>query len=589
MTKGDGETKSFIDGENYYLIVEINKEPLTLDQYGYQIDGLAESQISKIENKFNSVSSIPFTLFTNYQSMELPLDSITQEFNNTDLNNAFDFGLITGGVQKPSTGNYSVNTSEYYKFTLGDKANTDHFIKVSLRDQDKWLNAGIDESLYTESDESWLPVLFLVDDANNIINNQKISSFNNGSYSLDGLEPGTYNLVVNAPGYLSSDGDFWPWGYERRGIFYNLEFNAPEKKSNNQVDEDIFSPVDLGLVDSSSSRTDLSIQNGEDQDVFQFRFDQSQSIDSIKISFQHLISDIDVELLNRNSNIPILKGQSLTDDEIINISTLPSGDYDLKIYSHNKSSGNYSINFEDLSSPNTPDSYESSITKYTEFSFDEEGNLLNHNVKTVSGNNIVQSSSNLLTITGTHEFENLTLNDNNDVDFYYFTLDGDSKPSDEIQIRFDHSRGDIDVELHNAIGNLNQSNSTLALSGLIESSTSGTDNEKISLKGLNKDDYILKIFNPNNLENFNNSYSIKFDTVSENKPKPDEYETLVGTESIINWRLSEFDKTWSKQTIHNSDDVDSYSFTIESAPSDGDRLEIVYLDDGTDLLLEIYD
>ena len=104
----------------------------------------------------------------------------------------------------------------------------------------------------------------------------------------------------------------------------------------------------MGIVNSSTNRTNLSIQESQDKDKFQFTFDKNQNIDSIKIAFQHLVTDIDVEISNRDSLIPILEGKSLSNNEDINIASLPSGDYDLTVFSHNNQIGNYSIIFEDL-------------------------------------------------------------------------------------------------------------------------------------------------------------------------------------------------------------------------------------------------
>jgi Leishmanolysin/Bacterial pre-peptidase C-terminal domain/Bacterial Ig-like domain len=167
-----------------------------------------------------------------------------------------------------------------------------------------------------------------------------------------------------------------------------------------------------------------------------------------------------------------------------------------------------------------------------------------------------------LTISG------LGLVDSND--WYSFSLASKGGPNDKVAISFQHSQGDLDLQLYNVSGTK------------IKSSTGVTDGEQISLNGLAAGTYYIRVFGKNNASNPNYSLTIIVpvkltdDLFEENDTRT--AARALGTLTAL-------------KTVPNlvmADAHDWYRFITTSTGTGADFVQIDFLNSQGNLDLELY-
>lgn len=168
-------------------------------------------------------------------------------------------------------------------------------------------------------------------------------------------------------------------------------------------------------------------------------------------------------------------------------------------------------------------------------------------------------------ITGSRTFNGLVLNDD---DWYRFTTSAAGITTDVLQVNFLHRRGDIDVELRDAAGNLvGNSNGTSSL-------------EKISLYELSARTYFVRVFGYRGATN--PSYSLRIQSAGND----DRFEPNDARESAKD--LGTLTKGQNFTDLQGLDD-DWYSFTTTRIGTNASFVQIGFDGSQGDLDLRLFD
>ena len=328
--------------------------------------------------------------------------------------------------------------------------------------------------------------LVIYDEQRNYIN----SSFTGvDSERVTISQAGTYYVEVS--GYDGAKGNYSLSAQSFSGI-------AEDIYEDNDTFETAFH---FGTQSSSVSGyfEDLTIDKAGDDDYYAFTIDAQADLD-VSVSFDHDKGDLDVRLMDSAGNW-LAESATTADEENLSLKSLAAGDYYFVVYGYEgATSSSYSVTSNltlDLL-PDNADAYEGND------SFQEA-----HDLGNISAAQIAVTNSNF--------------HDAHDKDFYSFSLnDGNSLG---LEVVFSHIEGDLDIELLDSNGNW------------IDASTTGSDNEYISLSGLSAGRYALA------------AYGYNDDTI-------DNYSVRFVEESAENWTDS-YDNYWDWQQDNEATNVTS--------------------------------
>lgn len=219
----------------------------------------------------------------------------------------------------------------------------------------------------------------------------------------------------------------------------------------------LLTAFNLGTLSGVESLTNLSI---DDDDWFQFTTLGTGTADSsVQIDFLHAAGDIDLRLVDANGEL-IAASDSTGDRETLSLDGLAAGRYYIHVYGFvGVTNPNYTLTIAPppSSSAISPDSFEP--------------------------NNSQANAIALGTLTGSyHQFNNLSIHEGNNDDWFQFTIATDGAAGDAATIQFDSELGDIDLELYSQNGDL-----------LVYSYGDG-DTETVRLDGLAAGTYSLRIY-----------------------------------------------------------------------------------------------
>ncbi|MDA9854578.1 clostripain-related cysteine peptidase [bacterium] len=318
------------------------------------------------------------------------------------------------------------------------------------------------------------------------------SYFGVNKESLTISEPGTYYLA--AYGFDGAEGNYSLSASAFSGIAEDIY----------EDNDTLATAYDFGVQNTSVSGyfTDLTIDKAYDDDYFAFTIDTAADLD-ITIAFDHDKGDLDVELLDSSGNW--LAGSStVADEETISVKELAAGDYYFTVYGYEgATSPNYSVTstltLDPL--PDNADAYER-----------------NDSFETAYGLGSISAAQTAVTSSNFHS--------SSDEDFYSFSLNGSQSLG--IEAVFAHSDGDLDIELLDSNGNW------------IDASTTGSDNEYLSLSGLAAGTYTL------------NAYGYDGATV-------DNYSVRFIEESFENW-WDTYDNWWDWQEADQASNISADSY-----------------------------
>ncbi|MDJ0745972.1 MAG: PPC domain-containing protein, partial [Xenococcaceae cyanobacterium MO_167.B27] len=347
--------------------------------------------------------------------------------------------------------------------------------------------------------------------------------------SFETLSPGDYFLRV--------------YGFEgTSNPFYDLEVST--SVGDDTSFGDLFEPnnsaataTELDLSFGFDFLFDLDITSG-DEDWFSFSLDTEQlSFDGASLFFSHSLGDLDLQLYSASDTTsPLLSSTGVDDSEFISFETLSPGDYLLRVYGF----GGASNPFYDLEVFTSVDSNTSNDDNLEDNDDFDQASILTPTV-----------------------YRNLAITDG-DPDFYQFSLSSFGTDADFVSIDFIHDFGDLDIALYDG----NES--------FIDSSTSVTDNETISLAGLSPGDYFLEVYG------FAGATNPDYDlTIAIN----DDDDRFEDNDSFNDAALITLDGGSATETglIITSGDDDWFRFTLPSGVIPGAAATIDFLDSQGDL------
>ena len=167
--------------------------------------------------------------------------------------------------------------------------------------------------------------------------------------------------------------------------------------------------------------------------------------------------------------------------------------------------------------------------------------------------------------------DKLTIDSANDVDYYKFTLETAGRASSSIGIDFKMWKGDLDIYLYDAQGNL------------VDYAKSVTDNETLSLHKLAAGDYYLKVVG---YDGNTNDYTLNW-----NLPKVSTLTdaTESGNDKAHSYHLGKLLESVSvNAAISDANDEDYFMFILEKGMTSADSISITYDNAEADLEFYIY-
>ena len=298
-----------------------------------------------------------------------------------------------------------------------------------------------------------------------------------------------------------------------------------------------------------ASGTKATIHSAEDVDWYKFTLDtRGHSDSSIGISFKQWAGDLDIWLYDAQGN-QLDYAKSVTDNERISLKGYTAGDYYLKVAGYNSDINEYTLDYSLPAAPTLEDPYERGNTALT-----------NHYLGGVTDSVSVHAAIGAV----------------NDVDYYSFAITKKGIQSDTVTLTFDPEYGDLDLYLYDVNG--------LFQLGKSISTDSGT--ETISLKGLSRGVYIVKVISKDGLTVCDYDLAV---TIHSTEVSPDKYEnnnTLKKAKNL--YALNGHDQN-KNLSIHDESDIDYFKFKLKETGSADDWIQIDYEASLGDLDIEILD
>jgi clostripain len=455
------------------------------------------------------------------------------ESNNTFIT-AKDLGLLSGFKQENNLSIHTNTDQDIFKFQISGQTTDQHYVAIDFNNSYGDLGLG----LYNSQGQ-------LIDYSDDYSDFEAISlaGLTNGVYYLQVYgyagSINDYNLTINAPGTTSTIATD---RFEANGG------NNTRQTATSLKDFDWRSQVGFQYWENLSIGTN-------DQDWFKFDLQkQGTSGNYVGISFDTYQGDLDLELYNASGTL-IKSAKGFRDVESVSLESLAVGTYYAKVSGYlSATNPNYTLLI------NTPgsDRFEKNDTK-------DQAKILNR-------------STNLQT------WDSLSIDDQ-DQDWFKITLPSGVTSNDFVSISFDHSQGDIDLELYDSTGTTK-----------LQESKGVGNTEKISLAGL-AGDYYVKVVGYNNATNPN--YSLTVNAPISNTGDWLESNNTQATAIDLNAKFSQQLQAGQQfiqlgidaekpLSIHTATDVDWFKFTLATAGQLGDYASIAFNHTAGDLDLELY-
>jgi len=359
-----------------------------------------------------------------------------------------------------------------------------------------------------------------------------------GSYGVSDNE--TVNLTGQSPG------DYYVHVYGYAGATNNYSLNVVTSTgSNNNSQDDQFEENDntdqatdlqAKLLSGETQFNNLII-NSDDEDWFKFTMTQDGGLND-KITINSTQSgDLDLEIIAPDGQI--YGSYGIFANEEVSLAYLPDGEYKVRVYGYaGANNSNYSLSVNATVSSSTSDGIQPD-------QFEPNDSLLG-----------------AIQVLNDATIPNLNIHQSGNEDWFTFTLATTASSDDQVIVDgFEHSLGDIDVQLYDANENF------------LRSSGSVSNSENISLQGLLPGQYYVKVFGY--AGNTNPQYQLQVDApvVDPNSTNPDPGNTTINPDS------SEDNDTFETATNLGTtrsgrvvsaiqDQIDISGLTIESGDED---------------------
>ncbi|MDA8817387.1 cadherin domain-containing protein, partial [Planktomarina sp.] len=320
--------------------------------------------------------------------------------------------------------------------------------------------------------------------------------------------------------------------------------DVTEPNQNFATAYDVNSKASNRLDSAFSLLSGLSISSTEDIDFYLIEVSDDEQF-AIDLVYSSDVGDLDLVIYDEQRNYI---DSSFDGIDIERVTISQAGTYYVEVFGYDGAKGNYSINAQSFAGI-AEDIYEDNDTFETAFHFG------------------TQSSS----VSG--YFEDLTIDKAGDDDYYAFTIDAQADL--EISVSFDHDKGDLDVRFLDSAGNW------------LAESTTTSDEEKISLKGLAAGDYYFVVYGYEGATS--SAYSVTSNLTLDSLPdNADAYEgnsTFLDAYDLGNIAAAQIAVTNSN--FHDADDKDFYRFSLNDDNLLG--LEVLFSHIDGDLDIELLD
>ncbi|MCA2624882.1 MAG: pre-peptidase C-terminal domain-containing protein, partial [Microcystis sp. M20BS1] len=536
---------------NHYIAIDFNNIQGNLDLALYDNQGrLITYEANNTDGEYISLWGLPqgtyrvavyswlgqtneYDLIINAPGTTSGIQSDSFESNNTRsaakaLKN-FGWSSESGYKEWNNLSIHTASDEDWFSFDLKQTGAEGHFVGIALDN----IQGDLDIELYNS--------------AGNKIGESK-GTRNFESISLAGRGTGTYFVRV-----LGFNGAVNP--------NYSLVVNTPG--------DDIFEANNTRAVakDLSNLRTsplktwqNLSITAG-DNDWFKFNLpSRGTANDFVSVTFDHSLGDVDLELYN-SSGTRILSSAGTSNSERISLEGQTSGDYFVRVLGYNNATNpNYDLT---ISAPlaNGADSFESNN------SFSTAYNLNNQIAPSQQGRQVVTL--------GTDPEEFLSIHNGSDVDWFKFTIAGAGQQGHYAAISFDHTLGDLDLQLYNSSNTL------------LKTSEGVANAHSVDLKGLSAGTYYLRVYGHNG--EVNPSYTLTVDApfagVTADWGEGSDNNNAISRAT----NLGKLDRQFNRDNLSiTANDTDWFRFEIDAKGGVSDAAGITFNHQQGDLDIELY-
>ena len=530
-------------------------------------------------------------------------DSLTYSISSGNDDGVFSINSTTGQLKVAANLDYAVASS--YNLVVkatdegGESATTDVNITVTDVDEDvtepnDWFGTAYDVNsksgvdlgealatlsglrISTRTDDDYY---YFVNESGDTVSLSANFAQSDGDLDIELYDAdrtfivGSSSVSDNETVEISEAGEYFlrVYGYAGAEANYQLSTSsidgiAPDYYENN---DSFDAPSNIGIFSSEQAfeAIDLTIDSAKDDDYYQFQLTGTSDVD-IVVSFDHSEGDLDVELLDANELI-LDSSTTTSSEERITGESLEAGTYYLRVYGYgDATSSSYSIIGSVAADDNASasDAYEKNENFTTAYS-----------LGAVTGD-----SSNVVS--------NATIHSSTDEDFFSFTITDEQNLG--LEVLFSHSDADLDIELLDSDGYW------------IDSASSVSDNEYLSLSGLGAGTYALRVYGY--AQATIDDYSVRFvdeviedweatydnwwdwqETVEASGIAADAYEQNDSASTAYDLDTISSDLELADLTIEQAGDADWFLFTYDADT----RLDISLVFDGqtSDIDLELYD
>ena len=372
--------------------------------------------------------------------------------------------------------------------------------------------------------------------------------------SLAGLKAGAYYIKITG---VNGATNTYSLAWDR-----DDHYLGPDKYDASDTPND--STLTATTLAKNSTLKGMNIHSASDVDYYTFTLAADGVVhNAIRLLYDDSLSDLDIRVYDAlNNEVGTLR--DVVDGTEISLNGLAAGTYYVRIMGENGSTGYYDLEWNFAKSLSmTPDPYD------------------------YSGNNDSMEKAVTSFIQGRHyaTASGSTSIEPQDVDYFKFTMIGICNFGNYISVNNISGRGEIDLELLDAEGNVIRTS-------YAHSSTS----RRINMEGIGEGTYYVRIFGDTDAAY--GTYSINYD-LTITFPKyykwrqpdpwtPDNYEGNDDMLSATNLFVSSGNSAY-KLSIHSPDDVDYFRLTLTGTGSVENYVRMTYTEARGELLMELYD
>jgi hypothetical protein len=456
---------------------------------------------------------------------------------NNSSSSARDLGTIAKSYRKDNLSIHNGSDVDWFRFSLAGKGGLNDRIGIDF-DHGK---GDLDIELYGSDGAS------LVSTSKGVSSREEISlnTLVAGSYLLKvlgykGAVNPEYTLFVDAPENITGD-----W--------------AEQGVANNSI----ATARDLRNVEGLQSWNPLSIHNAGDQDWFKFTtLNAADSSGYINITFNHALGDLELALYDVTGTVALGKSETIENYEQLKLKNA-DGSY--------LSAGTYLIQVKGYKGTAINPEYQLSINAPTV-----------SNLDSAEPNNSRATAKDLREVQGEQVLPGLSIHQSGDNDWFKFNTVAAGLANHFLAIEFDNAQGDLQLEILDQNGNL--------LTNRISASTSNSNRELVSLKGLSAGTYYARVYGATGTV-INPSYDLIINAPQIAKADWIDRGTSPNNTLATAYDLRHIDDSISlgSLSIDSTTDQDWFKVVVNRKTSSGQFVQIDFNHDEGDLRLELFD